>query len=87
MRCDVLLSQDPRAVYPDAANTDIEVWREGSGYKKALVSTGPRDIAKYITKNTIKQLQKGSPNQAQTKQRCQKSEAPQGNGKFFTCFS
>lgn len=75
MRCDVLLTQDPKTVYPDAVNTDVEVWREGSAYKKALVSSGPRDVAKYIVKNGIRQLQT-SKKAVETKEHCQKSEAP-----------
>lgn len=73
MRCDVLLTQDPKTVYPDTINTDIEVWREAAAYKKALVSSGPRDVAKYSAKNGLRRLQKSKES---TRERCKKSEAP-----------
>ncbi|XP_065164647.1 uncharacterized protein [Atheta coriaria] len=79
MRCDVLITQDPKIVYPDSSiNTDIEIWREGSGYSKALAATGPRDIAKYTVKFFGSAKQKSASNKQQKveKQRCQHSEAP-----------
>lgn len=83
MRCDVLLTQDPKTVYPDTVNTDIEVWREGAAYKKALVSSGPRDVAKYSVKEGLRHLQKTVLQKEHAKERCKKSEAPgqlNGNG-------
>lgn len=84
MRCDVLLTQDPKTVYPDTINTDIEVWREGTAYKKALVSSGPRDVAKYSVRNGLRHLQKTVMHQKErAKEHCRKSEAPgqlNGNG-------
>lgn len=83
MRCDVLLTQDPKAVYPDAVNTDIEIWREGSSYKKALMSSGPRDMTKYVMKEGMRQLQK-SVMSTKVQKHCQKSEAPgNANGKIY----
>lgn len=78
MRCDVLLTQDAKTAYTDAVNTDIEVWREGTAYKKALVSSGPRDVAKYSIKDGLRHLQKTvmqSKDRA-AKERCKKTEAP-----------
>lgn len=77
MRCDVLITQDPKTVFPDLENTDIEIWREGSSYSKALATSGPRDVAKYTFKNgnyphlhnTLKIVPK-------SKKSCQKSDAP-----------
>lgn len=86
MRCDVLLTQDPKTVYPDTVNTDIEVWREGAAYKKALVSSGPRDVAKYSVKNGLRHLQKSVMQKERAKERCKKSEAPgqlNGNGLYY----
>lgn len=80
MRCDVLLTQDPKTVYPELVNTDIEIWREGSGLKQALVSSGPRDMTRYSMKEGVQQLQKT----INKKEHCQKSEAPSSvnnNGK------
>lgn len=80
MRCDVLLIQDPKIVYPEIVNTDIEIWREASGYSKALAATGPRDVAKYTVKS-LGSVPKRSENQQITTERCQQAEAP-NNGKF-----
>lgn len=76
MRCDVLITQDPKTVFPDLENTDIEIWREASAYSKALTTSGPRDVAKYTFKNgNYPHLQK-SPTQVKGKQpkNCQKAD-------------
>lgn len=77
MRCDVLATQDPKTVFPETVNTDVEIWREASSYSKALATSSSREVAKYTTSNgayTITQKTRGSPEQV--KERCQKSEAP-----------
>ncbi|KAL1497070.1 hypothetical protein ABEB36_008092 [Hypothenemus hampei] len=51
MRCDVISNLDLKGVTSDHENTDIEIWREASSYSKALVTSGPRDIAKYVVKD------------------------------------
>lgn len=80
IRCDVLLTQDPKSVYPDSENTGIEIWREASSYSnKALVTSGPRDVAKYNLKNT----EDAPPTKtSDSSNYCQKPESPDGtNGK------
>lgn len=73
MRCDVLKTQDLKAVYPDnSENTDIEIWREASSYSKAVATTGPRHVAKYDGQH----LQKSTKGD-KTKKRCQKIDAPE----------
>lgn len=84
MRCDVLLVQDPKIVYPETVNTDIEIWREASGYSKALAATGPRDVAKYTVKSLGSKPKKIEGQQVAT-ERCQQAEAP-NNGKNITEF-
>ncbi|XP_044266358.1 uncharacterized protein LOC123012476 isoform X1 [Tribolium madens] len=77
MRCDVLITQDPKTVYPDTVNTDIEIWREASSYTKALATSGPREVAKYTFKDGIyPHLQKTGKATRPTKH-CQKNEAPE----------
>lgn len=88
MRCDVLITQDPKIVFPDTENTDIEIWREASSYTKALATSTPRDIAKYTFKNgNYPHLQKTPKITSQNnKKHCQKAEAPDtqnGNGEFI----
>lgn len=74
MRCDVLITQDPKTVYPDTANTDIEIWREASSYSKALTTSSPREITKYTFKDGIyPHLQKTA---TKSSKHCQKNEAP-----------
>ncbi|XP_017778148.1 PREDICTED: uncharacterized protein LOC108563863 isoform X2 [Nicrophorus vespilloides] len=79
MRCDVLLTQDPKTVYPETVNTDIEIWKEASGYTKALVAAGPRDVAKYTVKSVAQTL-KNSKQEVEKKERCQQTEAPSDDG-------
>lgn len=78
MRCDVLKTQDLKAVYPEGSeNTDIEIWREASSYSKAVATTGPRHVAKYTFKNgNYLHLQKAAKID-KTKKRCQKNDAPE----------
>lgn len=71
MRCDVLITQDPKAVYPEMVNTDIELWKEGSGYKNAITKIESKDL----TKPGAKRLQ--SPNVLSRKELCEKSDAPE----------
>lgn len=78
MRCDVLLTQDPKTVYPDVVNTDIEIWREASSYTKALTPSGPREVAKYTLKDGIyPHLQKSTKPLTKPSKHCQKNEAPE----------
>lgn len=73
MRCEVLKTQDLKAVYPESSeNTDIEIWREASSYSKAVATTGPRHVAKYNSQH----LQKSSKSEKINK-RCQKIDAPE----------
>lgn len=88
MRCDVLVNQDPKTVYPETVNTDIEIWREASAYSKALTTPGPREVAKYTLKSGVfsPQTQKTTSSKTvKSKEHCQKSEAPntQENGRFL----
>lgn len=54
MRCDVLATQDPKIVFPETINTDVEIWREASSISKALITPGTREVAKYsIAKHGI----------------------------------
>ncbi|CAH0556995.1 unnamed protein product [Brassicogethes aeneus] len=77
MRCDVLITQDPKTVFPDLENTDVEIWREATSYSKALATSGPRDVAKYTFKNgNYPHLQKNVKVVAKAKKSCQKTEAP-----------
>ncbi|CAH1369305.1 unnamed protein product [Tenebrio molitor] len=78
MRCDVLITQDPKTVYPDTVNTDIEIWREASSYTKALTTSGPREVAKYTFKDGVyPHLQKTSKTSTKPSKHCQKNEAPE----------
>lgn len=78
MRCHVLLTQYPKSIYPDPVNTDIEVWREGTTYKKALVTSGPWELARYsVARDGLNQLQKTIPQRDQVNERCKKSDAPE----------
>ncbi|RZC41130.1 hypothetical protein BDFB_009094, partial [Asbolus verrucosus] len=78
MRCDVLITQDPKTVYPDTINTDIEIWREASSYTKALTTSGPREVAKYTFKDGVyPHLQKTSKIATKSSKHCQKNEAPE----------
>lgn len=87
MRCDVLMTQDLKTVYPEHENTDIEIWREASSYSKALATSGPRHVAKYTFKNgNYPHLQKNSKSDMKQKKHCQKTEAPDTtnvNGMLF----
>ncbi|KAJ8960828.1 hypothetical protein NQ318_020124 [Aromia moschata] len=73
MRCDVLLSQDLKTMYPEHENTDIEIWREASSYSKALATSAPRHIAKYTFKSGGQPMGKA---ELEPKKHCQKTEAP-----------
>lgn len=86
MRCDVLLIQDPKIVYPDTVNTDIEIWREASGYTKALAATGPRDVAKYTVKSLGTAPKKDDSQQVGT-ERCQQTEAPNTGETVIICIN
>ncbi|KAJ8934191.1 hypothetical protein NQ314_013508, partial [Rhamnusium bicolor] len=78
MRCDVLMTQDLKTVYPEHENTDIEIWREASSYSKALATSGPRHVAKYTLKNgNYPHLQKTPKTDTKPKKHCQKTEAPE----------
>lgn len=70
MRCDVLITQDPKSVFPHAENTDVEIWKEVSSYSKALVASTPRDVAKYKAK-LLRKTQKSKSKDAKI---CQKPE-------------
>ena len=53
IRCEVLMSQDFGNQYLNdhsKMNTDVEIWRETTAYRTALVLTGPRDLVKVINK-------------------------------------
>lgn len=86
MRCDVLATQDPKTVFPETINTDVEIWREASSYSKALTTSSPRELAKYTTTkhatnpqstNIAQKTQSTSSSSSiQIKEKCQKSEAP-----------
>lgn len=79
MRCDVLMTQDPKTVYPDTMlNTDIEIWREATSYAKALSPAGPREVAKYTFKGGIYQQFR---NKKPEEKHCQKDESPDKNGR------
>ncbi|CAG9825451.1 unnamed protein product [Phaedon cochleariae] len=78
MRCDVLMTLDLQMMNPEHENTDIEIWREASSYSKALVSSGPRDVAKYTFKDgNYPHLQKSLKAYNKFKKHCQKTEAPE----------
>lgn len=79
MRCDVINTIELKTISSDHENTDIEIWREASSYSKALVTSGPRDVAKYTIKNgNFVLLQKaGKDANMEIIKRCQKAEAPE----------
>lgn len=76
MRCDVINIMELKTVASNHENTDIEIWREGSSYSKALVASGPRDVAKYVIKNgnfvPVQKVDRGK-----SGKRCQKAETPE----------
>lgn len=77
MRCDVLKTQDLKAVYPEHENTDIEIWREASSYSKALATSGPRHVAKYTFKDgNYPHQQKTQKLSTNVRKHCQKTEGP-----------
>lgn len=36
--------------YPEAVNTDVEIWREATAYRTALIASGPREVARYTVR-------------------------------------
>ncbi|XP_072381900.1 uncharacterized protein [Diabrotica undecimpunctata] len=80
MRCDVLMTQDFKSVYPEHENTDIEIWREASAYSKALATSSPRHVAKYTFKNgNYPHLQKQPQSDVNLKKHCHKMETSESN--------
>ncbi|CAH1127880.1 unnamed protein product [Ceutorhynchus assimilis] len=79
MRCDVINIIELKTVSSNHENTDIEIWREASSYSKALTTSSPRDVAKYIVKNgNFVLLQKAnSKDGSSAKKLCQKTETPE----------
>lgn len=79
MRCDVINIIELKTVTSNHENTDIEIWREASSYSKALVTSGPRDVAKYIVKNgnfvLLQKIVKDT--SSVVGKRCQKSDTPE----------
>ena len=57
MRCDVVRKHIMSEPAPGEAvhmNTDIEIWRESTGYHTALSPVGPRDLARVApVQNTM----------------------------------
>ncbi|KAK9879732.1 hypothetical protein WA026_006792 [Henosepilachna vigintioctopunctata] len=79
MRCDVLFTQDPKSVYPDSQSTGVEIWREASSYSnKALVTSGPRDVAKYSLND--QESQDIPKSNSEMRKYCQKPEYPEKSG-------
>lgn len=78
MRCDVINIIELKTVSSDKENTDIEIWREASSYSKALVTSGTKDITKYIVKNgNFVRISKAGEGPSQEGERCQKAETPE----------
>lgn len=55
MRCEVLMAQDSSSASsgdPSHTNTDIEIWSEATAYRTALSLSGPRDLARVLTRGS-----------------------------------
>ncbi|KAL1124370.1 hypothetical protein AAG570_000999, partial [Ranatra chinensis] len=81
MRCDVVrkhIMSDPGPGDSVQMNTDIEIWREATGYHTALSPVGPRDLARVSSSQQNTVFSKPSPSGTPTASRsCARVDAPQ----------
>ncbi|KAF5299938.1 hypothetical protein FQA39_LY11311 [Lamprigera yunnana] len=71
IRCNVLKTQDEKIVYPDAVNTDIDIWRETSTYRTELVATS-KEVIKYKSKDEFYSPTKRTSDNSKKLNHCQK---------------
>lgn len=85
MRCNVLVTQDTKTSYPETVNTDVEIWREATAIRTALITSGPREVARYAVREggLAKNKPEQPPTQRETTVHCEKQTEPaKDNGKL-----